>query len=244
MGKFEDLTGRVFGELTVVEKAPSHILPCGKSEIMWKCKCSCGNDFITRAASLKSGRCKSCGHLQKETAASNAKKLFKKNNTYDLSGDYGIGWTSKGNEFYFDLDDYDKIKDYCWYIDSAGYVTNKNGKDIIRMHQLVLPIESGLMADHIHGKETRNDNRKSNLRIVTPSQNEMNKGVRQDNTSGVTGVYFQSKSNRWCAEIVINGEKHRLGSFIDKNDAVNARKDAERKYFGEYAYDYSQKMEV
>ena len=40
-------------------------------------------------------------------------ETFKKYNTYDLSGEYGIGYTSKGEEFYFDLDDYDKIKDYC-----------------------------------------------------------------------------------------------------------------------------------
>lgn len=31
-------------------------------------------------------------------------------NTYDLSGEYGIGYTTKGEEFWFDLEDYDKIK--------------------------------------------------------------------------------------------------------------------------------------
>ena len=46
----------------------------------------------------------------------------RKYNTYDLSGDYGIGYTEEGNEFSFDLEDYDKIKNYYWNIDNKGYI--------------------------------------------------------------------------------------------------------------------------
>ena len=53
-------------------------------------------------------------------------KKFKKYNTYDLSGEYGIGYTSKGEEFWFDLNDYNKIKDYCWYYNSNGYLCSQN----------------------------------------------------------------------------------------------------------------------
>ncbi|WP_368488451.1 hypothetical protein [Clostridium sp. BJN0013] len=39
-----------------------------------------------------------------------------KYNTYDLTGEYGIGYDAKGNIFYFDLEDYDRIKDFYWAV--------------------------------------------------------------------------------------------------------------------------------
>ena len=50
-------------------------------------------------------------------------ETHKKENKYDLSGKYGIGYTYKGDEFYFDLDDYTLIKEHCWCIDHEGYVS-------------------------------------------------------------------------------------------------------------------------
>lgn len=108
----EDLTGKRFGRLTVLEQAEDYIKPNGEHEAMWLCQCDCGNQKIILGTSLRHGRTKSCGCFDKETSAIQG-KLNKKYNTYDLSGEYGIGYTSKGEEFYFDLEDYDKIKDYC-----------------------------------------------------------------------------------------------------------------------------------
>ena len=51
-------------------------------------------------------------------------RFIPQQNVYDLSGEYGIGYTLKGEEFYFDLEDYDKIKDYCWHINKK-YVCTK-----------------------------------------------------------------------------------------------------------------------
>lgn len=42
-------------------------------------------------------------------------KLAKQYNRYDLSGEFGKGWTNKEEEFWFDLEDFDKIKNYCWH---------------------------------------------------------------------------------------------------------------------------------
>lgn len=59
MGKFKDLTGMTFGELTVIEQN-------GKDKygkILWKCKCSCGNEYTTLGRHLSNGHCKSCGCL-------------------------------------------------------------------------------------------------------------------------------------------------------------------------------------
>ena len=154
-------------------------------------------------------------------------------NTYDLSGEYGIGYTSKGEEFWFDLDDYDLIKGYNWYIDAQGYVRTSNpGR---RMHRIILGLkDKHVMVDHIHHKKF--DNRKSELRIATGSQNQMNRDIPSQNKSGFRGVSWHKNKNGWIAQIGLNGKLKYLGIFKDINDAINARLEAEKYYFGEYNY--------
>lgn len=245
MGKFEDLTGRQFGRLTVIERAPDRIVPSGQHKVMWWCKCDCGNPDLVAvdAYSLTHKRTESCGCIQREIAKNN----LQRSNEYDLSGEYGIGYTSKGEPFYFDLEDYDKIKEYTWFIGTGsidGYVVSgtKNRKHTL-MHRLVMNYSGTNDIDHIHGKETRNDNRKYNLRIATRSQNNMNKGVAKSNT-GIIGVHQIKHNGKFRAYIAKDGKNIHLGDFINIEDAIKARKEAEVKYFGEYAYDYSQQLNV
>ena len=242
MGKVKDLTGQKFERLTVVKRAQDYIQPNGRKRIMWLCECSCKdkNLVMVMGENLTTGHTKSCGCLARETAS----KVSKKYNHYDLTNKCGIGYTSKGEEFYFDLEDYDKIKDYCWCKNSDGYiVTNiwKNKKNYIMfMHRLIMGFpDSCYEVDHRHGKFSRNDNRKSNLRIVTHSQNLMNVGVRENNSSGVTGVCFEDATQKWRSSITINDKKIDLGRFANFEDAVRVRKDAEEKYFKEFSYDNS-----
>lgn len=61
MAEFIDLTGKQFGYLTVVKRAPNH-----GNYAMWECACKCGNTTIVRTSSLKNGHTKSCGCLNKE----------------------------------------------------------------------------------------------------------------------------------------------------------------------------------
>lgn len=237
MGKFIDMTGQKFGRLTVVCRTKDHIQPNGVSSVMWLCKCDCGNEIITSGMSLRKGRTQSCGCLHKECAAEQGRKN-KKYNTYDLSGEYGIGYTLKGEEFYFDLEDYDKIKNYCWFINEDGYVIANDGEGkIIRFHRIIMPVGKHDQIDHI--KHKTNDNRKSEIRIVTGTQNNMNRSKQSNNTSSITGVYWSTTKQRWCSEIMINNRKIYLGVFVKFEDAVKARKEAEDKYFGEYSYDSS-----
>ena len=63
---FQDLTGKTFGRLTVVKRAPSLIEPSGRKRTMFECVCSCGNSCIVAATSLKSGASKSCGCIKSE----------------------------------------------------------------------------------------------------------------------------------------------------------------------------------
>ena len=226
MGKFQDLTGMRFGYLTVVKRAEDYVLPKGRKCVRWLCKCDCGNDIVVFANNIGKTTW-SCRCFAKE----NMSKVKKRYNTYDLSGEYGIGYTTKGEEFYFNLEDYDKIKDYCWLIASDGYVVSANG---VLFHNIIMIDKS---IDHKNHKKY--DNRKCNLRKVTPSQNQMNASKRSDNTSGVTGVGWNKERCKWAAYIAINGKQKHLGYFDKFEDAVQIRKNAEEKYFGEFSYDNS-----
>ena len=236
-----DLVGRKFGKLTVVERASDYIVPKnGQHQIMWKCKCDCGNTTVVRGSTLKNKTSTSCGCVHKQIVREIG-YANKKYNTYDLTGEYGIGYTTNGEEFYFDLEDYDLIKDYCWSIDNHGYVVCGELNGVILFHVLVMNTKKGEDVDHIHHK--RNDNRKSELRVVTRSQNQMNVGLSSNNVSGVTGVHFDKNRGKWVAQIGINRERIYLGSFDNFDDAVKVRKEAEEKYFGEFSYDNSMTKE-
>ena len=107
MGKFKDLTGQRFGMLTVIGRAPNH---CGL--------CDCGNETVVVGCNLVRGHNKSCG-CNKLKAIS---EKLKKYNSYDLSGYYGVGYCSDGTQFYFDKEDYELIKNYCWCNNGKGYL--------------------------------------------------------------------------------------------------------------------------
>lgn len=77
MGRFIDLTGQKFGRLTVLKKVQS--VRYGNTS--WKCLCECGNTTITTTGALRSGACKSCGCLHRETASLQGKSSGKHNLT-------------------------------------------------------------------------------------------------------------------------------------------------------------------
>lgn len=236
--RLKNLAGQKFGRLTVLNYADNY---------KWNCLCDCGNKTVVSTSNLKLNKTKSCGCIQKKSI-SNIGKNNKKYNEYDLSGEYGIGYTSNTdsegrNYFYFDLEDYDLIKDYCWSFGSADVVNSGSYGKHIMLHRLIMGVLDNNNVDVDHIKHNRYDNRKSQLRIVTNSQNQMNKGIRSNNTSGVTGVYWVKSRNEWLAIITKDNKTHNLGYYKNKEDAIKARKEAEEKYFGEYSYDNSMNME-
>lgn len=235
MSKLNDLTGQVFERLTVIKRAKNHIQPNGKSLVAWECACECGNKIIVTKDNLISKHTKSCGCLRRELDCKRSKQL-KKYNDYDLSGDFGIGYTLKGAPFYFDKEDYNVIKNYCWRIDANGYVSTTPNKTL---HRLVTNAPKNMSVDHIN--HIGYDNRKKNLRIVTQSQNIMNKSISKNNTSGTPGVCYRQREKKWLAYITVNRKNIYLGIFENKEDAIKARKEAEEKYFGEYSYENSMK---
>lgn len=234
MARFNDLTGEIFGNLKVIKRDKDYISPSGKKYVKYLCLCNCGNKVIISSSNLtrKNNATKSCGCLQIKSV-----KKYKQN-IYDLSGEYGIGYTTKGEQFYFDLEDYEKIKMYHWYKEKDGYIRASN-KDKIYLHVSITNCPNEKYVDHIN--HLKFDNRKSNLRIVSVSQNAMNRKLHENNTSGVTGVLWIKNQRLWRAEIKINNKSIYLGNFDNFEKAVKARKEAEEKYFGEYSYDNSMK---
>lgn len=250
MGKFRDITGQKFGRLTAKYYDNNYITKSGKKCRVWWCECDCGNPNLVPVTlhNLIDEITKSCGCYHQEQTVINNKKYKKKYNTYDLTGEHGIGYTMKGEEFYFDLEDYDKIKDYCWHIHNRGYVScsinkgkDKPKKDLM-MHTLImngydeeLNVKNNMEVDHINGSSSRNDNRKENLRTCTHQENMCNYGMPSNNTSGIIGVSWDNTYNYWVAYITYQGKRIMLGRFANKEDAIIARLKAEKKYFKEFA---------
>lgn len=243
-GKALNLTGQKFGRLTVIERAEDYIDKKGRHRVRWKCNCDCGTkDVIVFSFSLTGGSTKSCGCLHNEQAAKNVQKAQihnRKYNKYDLSGDYGVGYTTKGEKFFFDLEDYDIIKDICWSKNKKGYICGRDikNKKNVNMHQLIMADKnpnSDYFIDHIHA-DYKHDNRKCNLRLATPKDNAHNRKIFKTNLSGVTGVRWIEKLNKWFAFIKKDGKDFPLGYFINKDDAIKARKKAEKELWGEFVY--------
>ena len=240
----EDLTGRVFGRLTVIEQVEDHISISGRHHPNWKCQCACGNIINIIGSHLKNGHTSSCGCKHSEIVSEYMSQKMKKYNTYDLSGEYGIGYTEEGDSFYFDLEDYDKIKNYYWgHKSNDMHFYSHINNEYILLHRFIMDLDnsSDLVVDHINTHHPE-DNRKANLRIVTHSENSMNHKLSKRNTSGVTGVGWIRKIDLWRARITINGQEINLGLYKNKDDAIKARKEAEEKYFGEHSYDNSIKQ--
>ena len=95
----------------------------------------------------------------------------------------------------------------------------------------------GERVDHI-GHETY-DNRKRFLRIGTISDNDVNRKIVKNNTSGITGVSFHKGTQKWQAYITKDGQRRYFGLYDKIDDAAKARKIAENDLFGEWSYDNS-----
>ena len=194
--------------------------------------------------SLKKGTTRSCGCIRSEmiTQFNKTQKQGKKYNDYNLDLNYGIGYTTNGEEFYFSKEDYDLIKDFCWYLDSCGYVVARYDTDRhVTMGRLLLGVIdedwTKIQVDHKNGD--KKDNRRENIRLATPSQNGINKDISKNNQSGKKGVIFNRFAKKWSASIGFSNKAINLGYFDKIEDAVKARKEAEEKYYGEFSFDNS-----
>lgn len=87
--------------------------------------------------------------------------------------------------------------------------------------------------DHIDGDKT--NNRLSNLRACTQSQNLANRPPQRNSTSGLKGAYFDKRGGRWHSVIGVNGKLKRLGVFDTAEAAHAAYVAAAVEIYGEFA---------
>lgn len=234
----KDLTGMKFGRLTVIER--------DKESYKWKCICDCQKELENPQYTysigwyLEHGKTKSCGCYNKEVTAIRMKEILSKKNEVKFHDDYVEIIDTNKNSILVDLEDYESISKHYWYADKKGYaVTTINGK-VVKLHRFIMDVnDKKIQVDHINHKKL--DNRRYNLRIVNNSKNQMNRELMSNNNSGCAGVCWHTRDNIWEAHITVNYKQIYLGRFTDFDDAVQARKEAEKIYFGEYSYDESMK---
>lgn len=241
-----DLSGQIIDKLKVIdrnyEKEKEYYEKHHEYKVFWNCLCSCGNPIIRSTKYLRSKTLKnpkSCGCIGDKIRHASKNQ---KHNTYDLSGEYGIGYTSKGEEFWFDLEDYDKIKNYCWRTSPYNYVIanakNSSNKEI-RLNRLVMDATNDVECVD-HKDWNRLDNRKSNLRVATKTENNINIKRKRNNTSGYTGVTKNNCGN-WLARISKNNIRYNLGTYKTFEEAVEARHKAELLLHGEWSGEINRK---
>ena len=122
-----------------------------------------------------------------------------------------------------DSEDYDRVVQLGrWTYHPQGYAFYQRDTSELRLylHRFVLGLVPGdPLVDHRNGNGL--DNRKSNLRLSTKSQNATNQAlVNNIGTSKYRGIFWDKTHNRWNAEQVVEGRHHHLGCFRSEDEAL------------------------
>lgn len=126
-----------------------------------------------------------------------------------------------------DDDLFDFLNQWHWHYNRNGYAM-RNG---MLMHRQIL--KNVKEVDHKNGNLL--DNRLSNLRSCSHSQNCFNRIKSQNRSSRFKGVGFHSASSKWQAYIKINGLMKHLGLFKSQIEAAIVYNKNAKKLFGEFA---------
>lgn len=165
--KLIDLTGNRYGSLVVVERAEYH--KPERKRTFWLCQCDCGKTTIVDGTKLKNGATKSCG----------CKYHWRENFNEIREEDNAVYLKVKDKEVIIDKEDLSKIYPHKVCINGSGYALF--GKCQL-VHRSIMNCPKGFMVDHINHNQL--DNRKSNLRIATNAENQVNRKITSN-----TGEY-------------------------------------------------------
>lgn len=124
-----------------------------------------------------------------------------------------------------DEESYEPLSVFRWKLLPNGYVARSEFRPdgtvtTIGMHRQLCGLQQGdgLTVDHINGE--RQDNRRSNLRVVTHAQNCQNLHLPARGTSRYRGVYWDKHKNRWTAVVVVNGKRCRRMFKTEEQAAI------------------------
>lgn len=145
---------------------------------------------------------------------------------------------TQGKETIVDDDMFEYLNQWKWHCDSNGYAarytSSKLGdRRMVLMHRVVAITPEDMFTDHIN--RDRLDNRKENLRVCTHSQNQANRNMNKNNTSGHRGVRWDKDRGKWYTSIDCNKETTFLGRFDDPKEAARVYEEKAKELFGEFS---------
>ena len=158
---------------------------------------------------------------------------------------YRVIQLTKGKFTLVDAEDYERLNAYRWLATfnptSGHYYAHRtvrvggSTKTIIMAREIMgLSSADNITVDHRNPFETL-DNRKSNLRLATSSQQAMNQRLSSRNKTGFKGVSWDKSSRKFVAVIGLNNKLICLGRFLTPEAASEAYKQAAIEYHGEFA---------
>lgn len=217
--------GQKFGRLTAIK----FMYRVGKKRF-WQFRCDCGKILTLYINKVTNGTNLSCGCLQTD-----ARRAIK-GNEIEVHDNFIVIIIKRQEKAYrclIDKEDYFKVKNYTWFLSKGkkqyaiSFFTENGVQKNLFMHRLIMDCPDDKVVDHINITETL-DNRKSNLRVVTQLQNMQNciKSKYEQ-----TGIHYREDKNKWTATIGVNGKLKHIGSYDSYEEAVLARKEAEKKYW-------------
>jgi len=157
-------------------------------------------------------------------------------NSFVIAGDITIIFLKtilgESYETIIETDDIERVMEFprTWCAAKREYDSRVTVTGASGLHRWLMNPPNGFHVDHINRNPL--DNRRSNLRICTPTENYRNKSTNSNNTSGATGV--TRSLSKWKAFIRADGKNKYLGTFENIEDAIIVRREAEIKYFGEF----------
>lgn len=120
-----------------------------------------------------------------------------------------------------------------WRRNPQGYAVRTENRRTVFMHRIIIGALDGLFVDHVNGDTL--DNRRSNLRLATKSQNGANSRKRVRTMSRFKGVIWNRRFSSWSVQIKHEGRATVVGPFPSQEQAAIAYDDLARKLHGEFA---------
>lgn len=140
-----------------------------------------------------------------------------------------------------DDEDFKWLAVHRWFAQRAnqGFVAARQipngtgGQALLLMHRAILDAPPGLVVDHVHHDTL--DNRRSNIRVCSYSQNSQNAYSHRDSTSQYKGVFWHRVARKWAAQIRGPHGQQYLGLFTDEQEAARVYDERARELFGKFA---------
>lgn len=200
--KNDNLIGCKLNMLTILDKKREN------NRTFYYCKCDCGNEKWMRADGIKTKNVKSCG-------CNNGRLKNIKNKKFSMLTAIEMIRIKNSGAIW-------RCKCECGNYTEVSIANLTNGNIV----------SCGCYQKEKAKKNVKKAFEKFKAKNLVDNTNVsyllLDKTIK-NNTSGVTGVCFNNKTQRWTAQITFKKKRYHLGSFMNKEDAIKARKEAEER---------------